>query len=241
MAQWSSFGLWTGCVVLLGALTTTPVMAQEGRASTRGEQQTLNSQSFMAAHPDIKHRLDGLLAYEEGQYEEALDEFRRSAHYADKLSQAMLAEMHWQGKGVAEDRAAAYVWADIAAERGYEKLVLVRENYWSNMEDAERTRALELGPALYSEYGDAAAKPRMDRHLRRARFSMISKRPRRDIDVVVQDHSGQSMVIRGHHFYDPKYWDPKLYHAWADETWSAPPRGRVDIGDLESLKPDQDP
>lgn len=231
---------WMRYLILLGLFFGSPGMAQEGRASIRGEQQTLNSQSFLLAHPDIRHRLDGLLAYEEGQYEEALDEFRRSAHYADKLSQAMLAEMHWQGKGVAEDRAAAYVWADIAAERGYEKLVLVRENYWSNMEDAERAQALELGPALYAEYGDAAAKPRMDRHLRRARFSMISRRPRRDTEVTVQDHSGQWVTIQGHHFYNPKYWDPNRYHEWADETWSAPPRGRVDIGELESVKPNED-
>lgn len=228
---------WLLYLILVVLASGSPAFAQEGRASIRGAEQTLNSRSFLDSHPDIKHRLEGWTAYEDGRHDEALKDFIRSARYADKLSQAMLAEMHWLGKGTPENRPLAYAWADLAAERGYPKLVMLREKYWAGLDHAGQAQALELGAALYAEYGDDVAKPRMDRYLRQARRNMISKRPRRDIWIVVQDHSGQWFEIQGHHFYNPKYWDPKLYHEWADETWATPPHGKVEIGDLVPVRP----
>ena len=86
---------------------------------SRKQQATLSSAVFLNAHPDMKHRKQGWDAYAEGDFALARAQFLKAAWYGDKPSQAMLAEMDWKGVGAAVDRAAAYTWADIAAERGY--------------------------------------------------------------------------------------------------------------------------
>ena len=133
---------------------------------SRGELKTLNSEAFLNAHPDMKYRLEGWIAFEDGRLEDALAHFDHASRYGDKLSQAMLAEMHWEGRGVPRDRALAYAWADLAAERGYPRLVVLRERYWEGLDEGGQARAIEAGQALYAEYGDEVAQPRMARHLR---------------------------------------------------------------------------
>ena len=64
--------------------------------------------------------------------------FKRSARYADKASQAAYAEMLWEGRGIERDRALAYVWMDLAAERDDSPLVSFRERYWAGLDEAER-------------------------------------------------------------------------------------------------------
>ena len=75
---------------------------------------------FMNGHPDLFWRLRGRKYYEAGHYEHARECFELAARYADKPSQAMLGEMHWQGEGGPRDRALGYAWMDLAAERLYE-------------------------------------------------------------------------------------------------------------------------
>ncbi len=70
----------------------------------------LLTEGFLAAHPDIRWRREGLHAFHNKAYEEAYGYFRRAASYADKASMAMLAEMYWKGLGVAWDRPIAYAW-----------------------------------------------------------------------------------------------------------------------------------
>ncbi|UWX04668.1 hypothetical protein H1235_08470 [Pseudoxanthomonas sp. NC8] len=62
----------------------------------------------MDAHPDLKYRSEGWLAFHGGRFEEAIAHFTRAASFGDKPSQAMLAEMAWKGQGKAVDRALAY-------------------------------------------------------------------------------------------------------------------------------------
>ena len=217
-----------------------PVAASghEGPSSVRGEMKTVNTASFLNAHPDMKYRREGWIAFEEERFAEAAEHFLRASGYADKLSQVMLAEMHWEGRGVARDRALAYAWADLAAERGYPKLIVVRERYWTQLDDAERARALEAGERLYAEYGDDVARPRMARHLLQARRGMVGKLPRRNVEILVPDADGHWARIQGHHFYATKFWEPERYQEWVDQTWTAPPRGTVEVGDPESLQDD---
>ena len=203
---------------------------------SRGELKTLNSEAFLNAHPDMKYRLEGWVAFEEGRLEDALAHFDHASRYGDKLSKAMLAEMHWDGRGVTRDRALAYAWADLAAERGYPRLVVLRERYWEGLDEGGRARAIEAGQALYAEYGDEAAQPRMARHLRDARRGMAGKRPRRNAEVLVPDGRGGWTRIQGYHFYAARFWEPERYREWVDETWMPPPRGRVDVGDLETMR-----
>ena len=86
---------------------------------------------FMQGHPDLSWRLRGREAYAAGDYARARDHFERAARFADKPSQAMLGEMHWNGVGGPRDRALGYAWMDVAAERFYEDFYVLRERYWA--------------------------------------------------------------------------------------------------------------
>lgn len=59
--------------------------------------------SFEHYHPDISGREAGLAALDRRDFETALTELKRSARFADKGSQALLAEMHWTGQGIDRD------------------------------------------------------------------------------------------------------------------------------------------
>ncbi|QCO68603.1 sel1 repeat family protein [Luteimonas yindakuii] len=122
---------------------------------------------YWNAHPDQKHRMLGLAALQEGRAEEARGHFERAAHHADKASQALMAQLLWEGRGVAQDRALAYAWMDLAAERGDPRLAAQRELYWSGLEEASRQRALAEGKSIYDRYADDVAQPRLERERRR--------------------------------------------------------------------------
>lgn len=202
------------------------------------DQKVMSSRSFLEAHPDIKFRTEGWLAFEAADYQAALEHFRHAASYGDKLSQAMLAEMHWKGTGTPVDRAVAYVWADLAAERGYVQFVALRERYWEALGATERERALSTWRALLDVYGDATARPRMTAHLEHV--TRRGSRPHRDADVVVADGRGGLVRVRGWDFYDEKFWDPARYQAWVDARWAPLPSGTVDVRALEVVGKDAD-
>ena len=65
----------------------------------------VQSRSFLSSHPDLYGRVLGMKSYSKGDYKEAMRQFRKGAYYADKPSQAMLGEMHWNGVGGPRDRA----------------------------------------------------------------------------------------------------------------------------------------
>lgn len=206
---------------------------------SRKEQLTLSSQTFLDAHPDMKHRKLGWDAYAEGNVALARAEFLKAAWYGDKPSQAMLAEMDWKGEGAGADRASAYIWADIAAERGYAVFVGVRERYWHALDAAEQARALRDGPARVAEYGDGIARGRLEVHMRRRlrdiAWSSRTVAPPREIRLY--DNHGHETRIDGSRFFSPTFWDPEKYRAWQDAQWRAPREGKVDVGDVEQVEP----
>src|SRR5690606_23590520 len=122
---------------------------------------------FLAGHPDLRWRREGQHSYSRGEYDIALDQFLRAARYGDKPAQAMLAEMYWKGIGVARDRPRGYAWMDIAAERRFPNFVILRERYWNNLDARERERAIDVGRQLMDEYGDARARLRLAKVMRR--------------------------------------------------------------------------
>ena len=113
-------------------------------------------------------------AYARGDYERARECFERAARFADKPSQAMLGEMHWEGLGGQRDRALGYAWMDLAAERYYEDFYLLRERYWSQLGAQEREQALRRGQPLLRKYGDDKAKRRLARILVRQRPDQLA-------------------------------------------------------------------
>jgi hypothetical protein len=229
---------WVG--VLLAAIAL-PALGSgpTGGDIDRKDQSVMSTRTFLNAHPDLKYRYEGWVAYEASDYAQALKHFTTASRYADKASQAMIAEMLWQGRGMPIDRPMAYAWADLAAERGYPAFLRLREQYWRQLSEVDRAAALRDGQSLLPEYADAVARPRMDRFLvkaerRRKRSSLSVGRPR---EIRVPGPGGGMMSIPVHRFLAPKFWDPVQYQAWQDQIWTAPPKGEVDVGDVEQVAP----
>jgi hypothetical protein len=196
-----------------------------------GERETWESAGFLDAHPDVKHRKLGFWQIELGHPKVAVQEFLRAAEYSDKASQAMLGEMFWQGRDVGQDRPRAYAWMDLAAERGYRPFVLERERYWHAMSEPERAAALQIGRELYAHFGDAVARPRLVRKLKRLKPKMLGALGLRPLKLLTEQ--GETKVSRLV-YYDPKYWTPERYFEWTDAVWHEPPTGTVEIGPLRA-------
>lgn len=201
------------------------------------EDAMMMSAGFLSAHPDLRYRLLGLEEYRQGNHADAFRFFRRAAYYADKPSQGMVAEMLWQDQGVPQDRALAYAWMDLAAERGYRGFAGLRERYWAELDETERERAVTEGRALYAKYGDEAAQPRIAAVLRRERRQATGSRlgSTGNVQIFIPGPGGVQQ-IDGSTFYDPKYWDPEQYQAWHDSIWMAPRIGRVTVGEIEAVE-----
>lgn len=196
---------------------------------------------FLDYHPDLRFRLEGLEAYKAGKHGKARELFERAAEYGDKPSQGLVAEMLWSGDGVPQDRPLAYAWMDLAAERHYRPLLILRERYWREMNAGERDAAIDRGAAIYERYGDAVAKPRLARMLRRGRMQATGSRTGFTGNLTVTvPLAGGEVNIPGSQFYDPRYWQPDQYWAWTDAVWINPKLGVVNVGEVEKL-PAADP
>ena len=193
---------------------------------------------FLAGHPDLRFRMLGLEELDEGRPDAAFRYFKRASLYGDKPSQAMVAEMLWKGQGTPQDRSEAYVWIDLAAERGYVTFLTIRERYWAALDESERAHALDMGQSIYARYGDTAAQPRLDAVLRResrkttgSRLGFVG-----NLKILVPGPMGFEQ-IDGSKYYDPQYWDPKRYREWQDTIWKQPRTGQVNVGDVEKVEP----
>lgn len=189
---------------------------------------------FLNGHPDLRFRLLGLEKHKAGDLERAFRFFQNAAFYGDKPSQGMVAEMLWTGTGTSSDRALAYAWMDLAAERGYEGFAGLRERYWAELSEDERVRALTIGQEVYARYGDVAALPRIASKLRRERRSLTGSRTgfTGNVRIIIPTATG-STEIDGSKFYDERYWDPIKYQAWQDSVWMKPRIAAVHVGTVE--------
>jgi uncharacterized protein len=127
-------------------------------------------------HPNERHRLYAQVATADGRLSDAVKLFRIAARYADKYSQLRLALIYWQGTGVAQDRVEAYIWADLAAERGYPLFLAIREQMWRELSPEQQAAALQRGPAAHAQFGDAIAKQRFKWKLARSASRAHAKR-----------------------------------------------------------------
>ena len=220
---------------LMASLMALCVLPIDGHAKVKQlDKAILSSESFINAHPDLMHRTRGLNAYNKKQFNEAFIYFKRGAKFSDKPSQGMVAEMLWSGQGVEINRALAYAWMDLAAERLYPTMLAHREKYWSVLSEAERAQAISLGQEIYANYGDDVAKKRLATALRRAKNSTTGSRTGMvgALSITIQTSSGPQ-TIDGSQYYQDKFWKPELYAKWQDEAWKNPPSGNVNIGPLE--------
>lgn len=201
----------------------------------------LGQSALWRTHPDVAYRDAGLKAYERKDYARAREDFLDAARFSDKGAQAMLAELYWFGLGVERDPVLAYVWADLAAERGYPVLVAKRESYWKELDAEQRARVVEVGEAYYADYGDAVAKPRLEKRLRRGQRDGTGSRvggPAGNLVVYndVQPAGNGFTTNSESHVYAPGHWQPKLYWDRQERAWDsvAPPAGTVEVLPVES-------
>ena len=197
-------------------------------------------------HPDLRYRELALQARVQQRHAQARDYFRVSARYSDKLSQAALAEMYWKGEGGEADRPLAYVWMDLAAERGTPWLLGLREKYWNALDETQLAQALREGRKIHAEYADRVARPRLERLLRTGRNNVtgshvgwISPGLRVHASSSLGDvMAGRAPSLRGEEYYDDRYWKPESYWSWQDQILNHAPRmGSVDVGPLEQVPP----
>lgn len=168
-----------GSILLAAGLATGPsvptieaveaVVAQTDRSSARDfDERTRLSRTF----PNELYRLYGSESAGKGDWGDAMQHFRRAARFADKYSQHRISLMYWHGVGVERDPARAYAWADLAAERMYPNFIVLREKMWLELDEAQRKKALHEGAALYAEFGDDIAKPRLQHAIARHRTQL---------------------------------------------------------------------
>jgi len=195
------------------------------------------------------HRLLALKSEKQGHAASAVRHFTSAARFADKYSQHRLSLAHWHGQGTPVDRAQAYIWADLAAERGHREFLQIRERIWMELSAAERERALAEGPAFYAEYGDAAAKPRQVRHmlafLRRATGSHTGFQAE-NLQIAGGPTSGSfssdtgagtagfdgSFQVSARSLYSRERIDREAYWTAQDDVLDWAARGRVEVGEL---------
>lgn len=186
-------------------------------------QEVISSSDFLTSHPDLRFRLLGQKAQNKGRLREAKDYYKLAARYADKPSQAALAELTWTGDSVdPADHALGYVWMDLAAERGGEMLLGRREFYWNALTPEERERAVREGRALYAEYGDPTAKPRQESEMRNARLNVTGSRTGDTglLRVQARGNAGVRQVDPAIYWQD-KYWEPAAYWQWQQDVIEA--------------------
>lgn len=229
----------------LFTLVATPALAQDGAGKPlydAGDREVMNTAGFLGAHPDLRWRREGLDALESDRAGEAFTFFKRAARYADKPSQAMVAEMLWTGTGTPVDRPLAYVWMDIAAERAYIPFLIKREQYWNELSAAEREQALAVGKAVLDEYRDAVAKERLERLLRRAKRNVTGSRTGHvgNLRIIIPGPGGMDTTIDGAKYYDDQYWEPEQYWAWQDSIWKDPSTGSVNVNPLEVVRGEEE-
>ncbi len=237
--------------LLVGSALCMPGSVQ---ASDLGQQiALLNKSQVNSRHPDLFYRDAAISSYQAGSKERAMSLFLKAARFADKPSQAIIATMYWNGDGVPQDRALAYAWIDLAADRGYADLLAQRERYWAQLSPDERQRATEQGRQVYAEYGDAQGLKRLDNALRRELARATGSRTgfggnnvtvllRGEAGSLLQHDDGAPVVlggtpVRGTDYYAPALWSAAPYARLKDQVWrlSAAEMGTVDVGPLQSL------
>jgi hypothetical protein len=238
---------WT-VVVLLAAGTA---MAAEERAINLDAYQSALLQA--SGHPNELNRWHGIWNYDNGRQDEALKYFLRAAAYGDKLSQHFLALMYWNGDGVDRDPVQAYVWADLAAERGNSPdLIRVREHIWHELTPTQQAQSVEMGQGYYERYGDQVAQRRTNTEIRRfartqtgSRVGLLTSRlevnaGRPDLWAGGGRSSYGPLQATGTEFYADSRTRPTEYWQAEDLSLGALMKrigaGEVKVGDVDVVK-----
>lgn len=195
---------------------------------TAPEAKAMASAAWLNEHPDVKHLLIGRKRLFAGDYESAIWNFDRAGYFGDKLAQAMLAEMYWDGKGTAVDRVKAYALADVAAERMNDPFLLgLRERYWDQLTTAERSAVAGIADEILARYSDAVTSAKLEQHWRSRKTYFATKGSGRiNNAMMVFDHEtgSQDTDIQPSAYYATKFWDVREYRTFKDKFTAAATR-----------------
>ena len=196
-----------------------------------------------ANHPNELYRIYANKAAASGDWSDAARNFRIAARHADKYSQHRLSMLYWHGVGVGTDRVEAYIWADLAAERGYPQFLAIREKMWAELTPKQQAEVPERGRRMVAEYADAVAKPRAERAIAQGKRQMTGSRTGFDAGVIVSSIGPGNQLfgsLGGTNLkvmYDASRTDPKKYWAFEDYVWK---EGMIKVGEIEAVPEAQD-
>ncbi|SEM42477.1 hypothetical protein SAMN05428989_3818 [Pseudoxanthomonas sp. GM95] len=190
---------------------------------------------FFQGHLDLFYRRAGMRADKDRDFSEARKQYRLAARYADKPSQARLGEMYWNGEGGTQDRVMGFLFMALAAERGYESFTAHKMDYWRQLTEDERKRAVRQDKKMLADYGDEVAKPRWE--------AVLKREARRSTGSLLGGTGASALVInspRGggidaQRFYAPQFWQPTQYWSMQDRLWAKENPGIVTVGDVEGI------
>ena len=189
-------------------------------------------------HPNELYRIYANKAAASGDWSDAARNFRIAARHADKYSQHRLSMLYWHGVGVGTDRVEAYIWADLAAERGYPQFLAIREKMWAELTPKQQAEVPERGRRMVAEYADAVAKPRAERAIAQGKRQMTGSRTGFDAGVIVSSIGPGNQLfgsLGGTNLkvmYDASRTDPKKYWAFEDYVWK---EGMIKVGEIEAV------
>ena len=86
----------------------------------------------------------GFGAYDRGDYDTALKEFRPLAEQGYPLAQATLGLMYAEGQGVPQDYVLAHMWMNLAVAKGVQEVVKGRDLLEKNMTTDQIAEAQRL-------------------------------------------------------------------------------------------------
>jgi peptidoglycan hydrolase-like protein with peptidoglycan-binding domain len=86
----------------------------------------------------------GTAAFNAGNYTRAYQEYKQAADAGNSLAQFMMGRLYAEGRGVVEDKVAAYMWFDLAASNGNSRAIGVRDAVAAQMDSADIDRAQDL-------------------------------------------------------------------------------------------------
>lgn len=113
--------------------------------------------------PGVKFYMEGMEAYHHGHYEHAIYMLKLAAYWAYAPAAYNLGVLYFQGEGgVPVNRPLGTAWMFIAAERGASDYVSARHMMVTELDSAERTKALDLLQQLEPKYGDKTAMRRAE-------------------------------------------------------------------------------
>lgn len=191
---------------------------------------------FAEHTPGYRLLAEGSRSHGNGFYSSALAKFERAAYWGDKMAQHNLGAMHYRSDGVDQDRARAWAWFELAAERGYPEFVAVADAVWSGLNDRQRERADRIFEQLRADYGDEVAVPRTQRRMERERRNATGSRTGSVGNLTVIDRTG---THDGEHFFAKDNWDFERVIEREARVFDALARGNVTVGPLELVDDQQ--